>query len=335
MADHVGHRLAQRHADHGLLGGGEGEGLGVVLEADPGGAQGQPGPGELALQAPRLVALHRLAHLGGGLAADPLDLAHLAGGSSRVALGELGGELGLEGDDREGVAQQVVQVAGDALALGDGRQALVLLGGLHQLALVTFALEGRGVEQADEGGEEHRREEVGAALRPGGAQEQGKGEGPERGQQREQPHHPAGLRHRLQPGHRRGGVDPVDPRAPVERRDRHPQPEDGPGVGQQAPVPALPAAQVQREERRHREQGDQDAGQPETGVEDRLGQQAHQVHQVAVLGPAVLLRGGGQAGDGGSGLGHRVHCRAVAGSALWATRAKEWICPRATRGCHP
>ncbi len=38
---------------------------------------------------------------------------------------EAAGELGFEDDDREGVAEDIVEVAGDALALGDGGELYI------------------------------------------------------------------------------------------------------------------------------------------------------------------------------------------------------------------
>ena len=63
------------------------------------------------------VVRHRGAHVGQRPAGQLLDLADLDRGAFRVVLGEALGEPGLDRDRRERVAEQVVQVAGDAVAL--------------------------------------------------------------------------------------------------------------------------------------------------------------------------------------------------------------------------
>ena len=68
------------------------------------------------------IALHCPAHIGERLAGDALDLPQLRLRAAGVALKEPGRQLGLERDQREGLAEQVVKVAGDPEALlGDGK----------------------------------------------------------------------------------------------------------------------------------------------------------------------------------------------------------------------
>jgi hypothetical protein len=85
----------------------------------PAGVERRPDRLQLGLQAAAAVALDRAAHLGERLPRDRLDLADLPLGARRVARHQLGGQLRLQHHDRERVAEQVVHVARDALALGD------------------------------------------------------------------------------------------------------------------------------------------------------------------------------------------------------------------------
>ena len=57
----------------------------------------------------------------------------------RVAFDETAGEFGFEDDDGEGVAEDVVQVAGDAFAFGDGGELFDLfLCAMRSLASARF-----------------------------------------------------------------------------------------------------------------------------------------------------------------------------------------------------
>ena len=66
-----------------------------------------------------------------------LDVADLGDRSREVPVGELRCQLRLQHDDRERVAEQVVQVAADALALGDARHLFDRL--LRHAQLVVLA----------------------------------------------------------------------------------------------------------------------------------------------------------------------------------------------------
>ncbi len=79
------------------------------------------------------VALDRRAHLGERLAGDVVDLARLRPRPLRVLRGERLDELRLEDDHREGVPEQVVEVSGDPIALGDPGQPLHLGAGHTEL----------------------------------------------------------------------------------------------------------------------------------------------------------------------------------------------------------
>ena len=75
----------------------------------------------LAAQSAAAVSGHCCAHLGEGVARDAFDVVHLGRGPGRVAIEAAGGQLGLQHDDRQRVAEQVVQVARDAFPLGWSR----------------------------------------------------------------------------------------------------------------------------------------------------------------------------------------------------------------------
>ena len=80
------------------------------------------GAGELVAQPAQVVAAHRVAHLRQRLARDALDVSDLGHRARQVALGQPRRQFRLQDDDRQRVAEQVVQVAPDALAFGDLRQ---------------------------------------------------------------------------------------------------------------------------------------------------------------------------------------------------------------------
>ena len=95
---------------------------------DLGGLQRHPRPRELAGQAQLAVALHGPSYVGQGVAREPLEVVDLgprAVGSTSISLL---GQLGLDGDHRQRVAEDVVQVAGEPVALlGDGEPLVLLL----------------------------------------------------------------------------------------------------------------------------------------------------------------------------------------------------------------
>ena len=80
-------------------------------------AQRRPRPGQLAGQGQLAVALHRPAHVGQRVAAEPLEVGELGAGPVRVDVEQPVGELGLDRDHGQRVAEDVVQVAGEPVAL--------------------------------------------------------------------------------------------------------------------------------------------------------------------------------------------------------------------------
>ena len=80
--------------------------------ADLGGLQRRPGAGQLGRQAQLAHSVDGSAHVGEGVAGEPLDVGDLGAGALRADVDEPVGELGLDGDDGQRVAEDVVQVAG-------------------------------------------------------------------------------------------------------------------------------------------------------------------------------------------------------------------------------
>ena len=98
---------------------------------DPGGAQGGTRGLHLAGQVRGPQACHRGAHVGKGSTGQGDDLVELPGGGGRVTLDEPAGDLGLESEHRQGVPQDVVDVAPERLSLGDKGE--LALGGCSAL----------------------------------------------------------------------------------------------------------------------------------------------------------------------------------------------------------
>src|ERR1700733_13123022 len=117
VPDDVRRALAHGPGEHGLDARVERDGSRMDVGLDAGGGQGHAGAGQLTLEGWLVVAADRLAHLAERFARDLLELGDLTGGGVGPRIEEATGELGLERDDRQGVAQQVVQITGEALAL--------------------------------------------------------------------------------------------------------------------------------------------------------------------------------------------------------------------------
>ena len=79
------------------------------------------------------VALDRPAYVGERVAAEPLEVGDLGAGAFDVDVEELLGELGLHRDHGQRVAEDVVQVAGEAGALVVDGEAGVLALGVDQV----------------------------------------------------------------------------------------------------------------------------------------------------------------------------------------------------------
>ena len=93
-----------------------------IVASIPAASSAVRAPFELGVEPGAVVAADRLAHLAQRVARDGLDVGHVGRSRLGVVGQALARELGLERDDRERMAEQVVQVAGEALALvGDGQ----------------------------------------------------------------------------------------------------------------------------------------------------------------------------------------------------------------------
>ena len=117
MSDHVGRSLADGPGEHGFDARLELHVRALDARLDPGGGQRHPRAGQLSFQCGLPVAADRLAHLVQGVAGDGFDLGHLTRRVRRTRLHEPAGQLGLDRDHRQAMSEQVVEVAGKALAL--------------------------------------------------------------------------------------------------------------------------------------------------------------------------------------------------------------------------
>ena len=115
----VGHRLAQRQRQYRLLPRRAWHWFYVDVEADARRAERLLGAPELAREASALVTLDRPAHFRESFTRHALDVSDLRHRTGRIAVGELGGELGLERNNRQRMSEEIVEIAGDALALRD------------------------------------------------------------------------------------------------------------------------------------------------------------------------------------------------------------------------
>ncbi len=118
---------------------------------DAGRLQEGAGAVEFRGQAALAVAGDGLADLGERLPADGLDVGGLAERGVQVAGGEAAYGLGLDDDHGHGVAEQVVQVAGEAEPFPFDGAARQFLAGVAELA--------HGLEEGDDHGDDHAGEQ--------------------------------------------------------------------------------------------------------------------------------------------------------------------------------
>ena len=149
VADDVGRGLAHGPGQDGLDVGRQRDLRAVDRRLDARRVERRPRALELGVERGPVVAADRLAHLAQRVARDGLDVGHVG----RRGLGVVGQaplrELRLERDDRQRVAEQVVQVAREALALVGHRQARHLGARLDQLAVGAHDLAHRHHRRAD------------------------------------------------------------------------------------------------------------------------------------------------------------------------------------------
>ena len=121
MTDDVRARLAHRPGEHALDLGRQLGSAGLDATVDSRGGEGRAGALERLGERAPTVPLQRLAHLAQRLPRHALHFLQLGLRARRITLDELHRQLALERDQRERVAEQVVQVARDPHSLlGDG-----------------------------------------------------------------------------------------------------------------------------------------------------------------------------------------------------------------------
>ena len=92
------------------------------------------------------------------------DVGDLLGGALRVAFDEASGQFGFEDDDREGVAEDVVKVAGDAFAFGYSGEVEVFFLGQAELVVGASLFGEKDVAGADDEDEEDGDETLGHPM---------------------------------------------------------------------------------------------------------------------------------------------------------------------------
>jgi hypothetical protein len=300
VADDVGHRLAQRQRQRFARRSVQRDVLDVHLRVHTGGGEqracalGLVGDGGT-------VAADRLAHLPQRLPRDLLDVANLGRRPRGIPFREAARQLRLEHDQREGVAEHVVQVAGDPLAFRDRGQVLDLL--LRQAQLAVRPCDARVV--VVHGAEQRRHDHAAGQPDPRHRREPGRARERER-DQRDAQH---GVPPLLEPRSEARGVDEKHERAGVDHREddaeRHLRGEHGHQPSAAHPV----RPEVGEQEDGEAEEGggplaDARAADPRVG--GRRREEHQQVDQPDVRRPADLAVGREQrqaARCGGSGNG--------------------------------
>ena len=140
VPDHVGDALADGPGEQLAQVGGHVVGRVRQLGLDLGRRQRRAGAGQLTGQGQLAVALHGAAHVGQRVAGEPLEVGELGPGPLRVDVEQPVGQLGLDGDHGQRVAEDVVQVAGEPGALVLDGERGVLLVGPHQVDVARHHL---------------------------------------------------------------------------------------------------------------------------------------------------------------------------------------------------
>ena len=258
----------------GKVGGDDGD-----LGRDARGDQHALGVGDLVEEPLGPVTAHGLADLDERLARDALDVANLRDGARRVAVRELGGQLRLQHDHRQRVAEQVVQVTADPLALGDAGH---FLDGLLSHAQVGILAMHRGkvdVGAADNGRDDQRRQPC--------PNRHGKQPGLEHDARQ---HHDEPAKRdpgRSGEAQKRGSIDEEAVAGRVHRHHDQADCVDGPGDDQQLAAVRSEAPEVEGQEYRHRPQRPGPLPDPAV-IERGCRDEEHQVHEPRVRRPAQL-----------------------------------------------
>ncbi len=220
-----------------------------------------------------------------------LHLAHLLTGPVRVGRQEPRGELGLQHDHRQGVAEQVVQVTCDAFPLGDRGQPLDLLVRPSQprLGAGSFAVNDPCCpDHQDEHDDRHNSEE---SPRHGSRGDQERHPG-EPGQHSDRHDGPSDRGETSGEGR---GVDDEHTRRGIDQGPHHSEPSHRGQQDRQASlVPLSEAGPVQGQEGRDHHRGRNPVRGSGVRVERRLEDQRDEVHQPqvgGVAGDALVHRG--------------------------------------------
>ena len=120
VAHDVGDGFADGEAEHGLFCGVELWQRGFAGQRYACCLQGVAGEFHFGGEALGAVAADGFADFAEGGSGGLFDVGDLLGGALRIAFDQASGELGFEDDDGEGVAEDVVEIAGDAFAFGYG-----------------------------------------------------------------------------------------------------------------------------------------------------------------------------------------------------------------------
>ena len=124
VANYVGDGFPNRHGQYALLQCGERDLGRLAFHGDACGFEGGLGLREFGGQSLRAIAADGVADFRERLAGNLFDLANFVAGARGIAVDQLSGEFGFQDDDGERVPEHVVQIAGDALALGDFGEVL-------------------------------------------------------------------------------------------------------------------------------------------------------------------------------------------------------------------
>ena len=139
VTDDVGHGFANRQGENGLLCRAEGNSGSFAVHGDASGFQRAAGLQEFGSESLTAISANGFAHVGQRGTRSMLHVLHLLLGALRIAVHQLARELGLQGDERQGVSQQIVQVARNAFALGNLGQVLDFVLGALQLFPCTVS----------------------------------------------------------------------------------------------------------------------------------------------------------------------------------------------------
>ena len=162
VANDVGNSFSQRQSQGRLLL--RAEGLAVRLafsqERDTGGIKGTTRGIDFCFEAARAVAADGLPDLSKRGAGRLLDVCHFRDGAVGIERDETAGKFGLEDDNGECMAENIMQVTRNAFALSDGGEGDVLFKSGAELGVGTFLLGEIDVATADDDNEEYGNEGV-------------------------------------------------------------------------------------------------------------------------------------------------------------------------------